>query len=208
MAKSLSQPLAIFPLPGAILFPGSHLPLHVFEPRYRALVNDAIANDGQIGIIQPRGSGEIPELYQLGCAGRIIDLTAFDDGRYNIVLEGFALFQKVREMEVSTPFRQLEVKFLEHDEHELALSSVERALIEREAYKFSMLRGYSVNWDDVTNLDDRALINGIAQIAPFDSASKQALLETKTLSERAEMLVQLFQFYGKRADGDNIATLQ
>lgn len=85
--------LSIFPLPGALLFPGMHLPLHIFEPRYRALVSDAMARDRRIGMIQPNGGGDVPGLYALGCVGRIAEVEALDDGRYNLVLEGVALFQ-------------------------------------------------------------------------------------------------------------------
>ena len=80
--------LSVFPLAGALLFPRMHLPLHIFEPRYRALVSDALARDRMIAMIQPRGGGEKPPLYMMGCVGHISQVEALDDGRYNIVLEG------------------------------------------------------------------------------------------------------------------------
>ena len=95
--------LSIFPLPGAILFPGLHLPLHIFEPRYRALVGDALARDRRIAMIQPHTAAEGAPLFAVGCVGKIEDVEALDDGRYNIVLAGEARFRLARELEVATP---------------------------------------------------------------------------------------------------------
>ena len=102
--------LSIFPLPGALLFPGMQLPLHLFEPRYRAMISDAMARDRRIGMIQPRGDDG--ELYQIGCVGKIAEVEALEDGRYNVILEGVALFRIVRELDVSTAFRQVEAELL------------------------------------------------------------------------------------------------
>ena len=118
--------LAIFPLSGAILFPGLQLPLHVFEPRYRTLVGSALARDRRIAMIQPQTAAEGAPLYAVGCVGRIGEVEALDDGRYNIVLEGEARFRVLRELDVATPFRQVEAELLEEREDEV-LSSVERA---------------------------------------------------------------------------------
>jgi uncharacterized protein len=197
--------LSIFPLGGAILFPGMHLPLHIFEPRYRAMVGDALARDRRIGMIQPRGPGEPPPLFDTGCVGRIVDVEAHDDGRYDIVLEGLSLFRIVRELEVTTSFRQVEAELLPRGEAE-TLSLGLRASVEMESRRFADAHGYAVDWEAVTRLDDESLINGIAQIAPFDAASKQALLETAALDVRAELVVQLMQFFGRH--GDDTATLQ
>lgn len=202
------QRLSIFPLTGVILFPGLQVPLHIFEPRYRALVSDAMARDRQIGMIQPRGHGEPPPLFDMGCVGRIVDVEALDDGRYNLVLEGFARFRVVRELDVTTPFRQIEAKLITENEDDQALSSIERASLERESQRFANAQGYSVDWDSVARLDDRSLVNGIAQIAPFDAAAKQALLEAEGLQVRADLLVQLMQFFGRRDSDDPSVTLQ
>lgn len=204
----MSKRLSIFPLPGAILFPGLHLPLHIFEPRYRALVSDAIARDRLIAMVQPQKPVDGAPLYTVGCVGRIGEIEAMDDGRYNLVLEGESRFRILRELDVTTAFRQVEAELLDDDEDE-ALSSVERAGFELEAKRFAEVQGYSVDWDSVTRLDDQSLINGVSQIAPFDPASKQALLEVDTLAERCELLIQLMQFYGLRDGGDGeIVTLQ
>jgi Lon protease-like protein len=194
VSGSLSVRLSIFPLPGAILFPGLQLPLHVFEPRYRDLVGHALAKDGA-------------PLYEIGCVGRIADVEALEDGRYNIVLDGESRFRVLREIDVATAFRQVEAELIEEPEDEV-LSSVERAGFEFEARRFADMQGYSVDWDSVARLDDETLINGVAQIAPFDPASKQALLEVPDLKQRCELMIQLMQFFALRDDGDEIVTLQ
>ena len=199
--------LSIFPLPGAILFPGLHLPLHIFEPRYRALVGDALARDRRIAMIQPQTAVEGALLFQVGCVGKIDEVEALDDGRYNIVLAGEARFRIRRELDVTTPFRQVEADLLDEDPVS-ALASVERAGFEQEARAFADAQGYIVDWDSVERLDDRTLIDGVSQIAPFDPAAKQALLEAETLSQRCELLVQLMQFFGRSDPDEERVTLQ
>ena len=199
--------LSIFPLPGALLFPGLQLPLHIFEPRYRAMTSDALVRDRRIAMIQPQRGGDDAPLYSVGCIGRIGDVEALEDGGFNLVLEGERRFRLLRELDVDTPFRQVEAEAIEEDENE-TLAAVERAGLEYEARRFADLQGYSVDWDSVERLDDRSLVNGVSQIAPFDMAAKQALLEADTLSIRCETLVQLMQFFALRDGGDDRATLQ
>jgi uncharacterized protein len=202
--------LAIFPLTGALLFPRMLLPLHIFEPRYRAMVKEALARDQRIGMIQPLGQsddGQPPELYRVGCVGKIANVEAMDDGRYNLVLEGVARFQLVRELEVQTPFRQVEAEIFAQDDVLESLGIANRAALEREARAFANAQGYAVDWESVTRLDDESLVNGICQVAPFDPAAKQAMLEANTLADRADLAVQLMQFFG-RHDGEDQVTLQ
>ncbi len=198
--------LSIFPLPGVILFPGLQLPLHIFEPRYRELVGSALARDRRIAMIQPQESIEDAPLFTVGCVGKIEDVEASDDGRYNIVLTGEARFRLLRELDVVTPFRQIEAELLEEPERE-ALSFAERASFEREARRFADAQGYAIDWDSVAQLDDVALINGVSQIAPFDPAAKQGLLEAPDIKERCEMLVQLMEFYGHGDPDEGRVTL-
>ena len=197
--------LSVFPLAGALLFPRMHLPLHIFEPRYRAMVTDALARDRRIGMVQPRDAEEPPALFDMGCVGRIAEVEALDDGRFDIVLEGLARFTILRELDVTTPFRQVEAE-LEPARDDEVLAPAERASLEMESRRFADGLGYAVDWEAVSRLDDEALVNGIAQIAPFDPASKQALLEADSLSERAGLIVQLMQFFGRH--GEDSATLQ
>jgi uncharacterized protein len=201
-----SKRISIFPLPGAILLPGMQLPLHIFEPRYRALVGDALARDRMIGMIQP--TGQHAEIYDIGCLGRIGDVEAMEDGRYNIVLEGLWRFTVQRELDVTTPFRQVEATLWEEDEQGEALAIAERAALEIESRRFADAQGYAVDWNAVGQLDDFSLVNAIAQIAPFDAAAKQALLEAKGLAVRSELIIQLMQFFGRHDGSDDRVTLQ
>jgi Lon protease-like protein len=148
-----------------VLFPDLQLPLHVFEPRYRELVGSALARDRRIAMIQPQSAREGAPLFSMGCVGRINDVEALEDGRYNIVLEG-------------------------------------------EARDFADRQGYSVDWGSVAQLDDLSLINGVSQIAPFDAAAKQALLEAPDIATRCELLVQLMQFFGRSDPDEGRVTLQ
>jgi Lon protease-like protein len=194
--------ITIFPLTGAILYPGLHLPLHIFEPRYRAMISDALARDRRIGMIQPQREFEGAPLFQVGCLGRIGDVQALEDGRFNIVLEGEARFRVLRELEVTTPFRQVEAELLDEPADQ-QLAAIERAGFERESRRFAEAQGYRVDWESVARLDDVSLINGVCQIAPFDSAAKQALLEADDISQRCELLIQLMQFFGRRDGSDD-----
>jgi uncharacterized protein len=207
MTPTMTKRLSIFPLTGAVLFPGMQLPLHIFEPRYRALVGDALIRDRQIAMIQPQRPMEGASLFKVGCIGRIGEVQAMDDGRYNLILEGVARFRMIRELDVTTAFRQIEADIYDEDEDE-TLTHAQRGGFEREARLFADAQGYSVDWDSVERLDDRSLINGVSQIAPFDPASKQALLEAETLTDRCELLVQLMQFFGRTDGSEEITTLQ
>lgn len=205
---SETKRLSIFPLAGALLFPGMHLPLHIFEERYRALINDAMARDRQIGMVQPKEAGNHPALFDIGCLGKIIDIEALDDGRFNVVLEGLARFRIIEEIDASTAFRQVRAEIEEDLEIDEVLASAERAALEIESRRFAELQGYQVDWDSIGRLDDMAFVNGIAQIAPFDAASKQALLEVDGLANRAELIIQLLQFFGRQDGDDDRITLQ
>jgi hypothetical protein len=175
------------------------LPLHIFEPRYRQMIEDAVAGGGLIGMIQPKalpddGLGN-PELYRVGCIGEIVGMEELSDGRFNIVLQGTTRFRLIAEADVGTPYRQADVVPGEDAENEPdALPSVLRAAVEQEARLLGDAMGLTVDWDAVERLDDEMLVNAIAQVAPFDGGAKQALLEEDALPTRAELLIQLMQF--------------
>ena len=200
--------ISLFPLAGAILFPGMQLPLHIFEPRYRALISDSMARDQMIGMVQPKDRGDKSGLFAVGCLGRMGEVEALEDGRYNIILEGLQRFNIVRELDVKTAFRQAEAELWEEDEVGDVLSIAERASLEIESRRFADSQGYAVDWAAVGQLDDYSLVNAIAQIAPFDSAAKQALLESRGLSARSDLIVQLMQFFGRHDGSDDRVTLQ
>ena len=200
----------IFPLAGALLFPRSQLPLHIFEPRYRAMVRDALASDRLIAMVQPMDGGEPPTLFDIGCIGRISSCDELDDGRFNIVLEGLSRFRVAREASVGTPYRQVDANRSGFDEdNDAVLGIVQRAEVEREARTYADSLGYLVDWDSVARLDDEMLVNGICQIAPLDVGSKQALLEARDLPLRADLLVQFMQFQRMAPGGaDGPETMQ
>ena len=186
----------IFPLAGALLFPRMQLPLHIFEPRYRAMVRDALASDGIIAMVQPRDERRPPALFEIGCLGRIVSSEEIEGGRFNIVLEGIGRFRIAREAAVDTPYRQVDADpgGFDDDSDPDPLASIQRAELEREARRYADALGYAVDWEAVGRLDDEMLVNGIAQIAPLDTGSKQALLEADGLAARADLLVQFMQF--------------
>ena len=201
----------VFPLAGALLFPRGQLPLHIFEPRYREMIKDAMAGDRLIAMVQPRDSREPPGLFDVGCLGHISECEQLADGRYNIVLDGLSRFRIAREAQVDTLYRQVEIdrEAFDDSDEEDALGIAQRADLEQEARRYADSLGYGVNWEAVSRLDDESLINGIAQIAPLDVGSKQALLEADGLAPRADLLVQFMQFQRMAPGGaDGPETLQ
>jgi Lon protease-like protein len=196
MRESASLRIPVFPLAGALLFPRAQLPLHIFEPRYRAMVRDAVAGERLIGMVQPRDQAEPPGLFEIGCLGRLAGVEELEDGRFNIVLEGIGRFRIEREVQADTLYRQVEADrsgFPDNEDPD-PLGLAHRADLERESRRYADALGYSVDWDAVTRLDDEMLVNGIAQIAPLDIGSKQALLEAPDLATRCDLLVQFMQF--------------
>jgi hypothetical protein len=202
MSRTLRVPL--FPLPGAILFPRSQLPLHIFEPRYREMVRDVIDGAGQIAMIQPLrldDDNQAP-LYGVGCVGEVVGVEELEDGRFNIVLLGSNRFRLVKEADVDAPYRCGEVDIEQFDDTEPPpLAPIQRAEVEREARRLGDALGLAVDWAAVAQLDDEMLVNAIAQVAPFDVGAKQALLEQANLDGRADLLVQLMQFHRAAVTG-------
>ena len=196
MSRALTLRVPIFPLAGAILFPRSQLPLHIFEERYREMVRDALDGGGQIAMIQPLSLDPVnPSLYSVGCLGEIVGVEELEDGRYNIVLGGSGRFRLVGEAELGTAYRNADVDVAAFDDREPpALQMALRADVEQEARRLGDVLGLAVDWSAVGRLDDEMLVNAIAQVAPFDVGAKQALLEAESLDERADLLVQLMQF--------------
>ena len=198
MNQAPAMRVPIFPLAGAILFPRSQLPLHIFEPRYRDMVRDALGNGGRIGMVQPLTCDDDndPPLYPVGCVGDIVGVEELDDGRFNIVLHGSNRFRIIAEANLGTAYRHADIDlsgFDDRDPPPLALAL--RADVEREARRLGDALGFAVDWDSVGRLDDEMLVNAIAQVAPLDVGAKQALLEEPGLAGRADLLVQLMQFH-------------
>ncbi len=199
MSGALPLRAPLFPIAGAILFPRSQLPLHIFEPRYREMVRDAVDGGGHIAVVQPRlveAEDEARQpLYSIGCVGEIVGLEELEDGRFNIVLNGSHRFRLISEVDLGTPYRNADLDVAALDDREPSpLAMAERAEVEREARRLGDALGLAVDWSAVSRLDDEMLVNAIAQVAPFDVSAKQALLEAETLDSRADLLVQLMQF--------------
>ena len=202
VSRTLTIP--IFPLAGAILFPRSQLPLHIFEPRYREMVRDAIDGAGQIGMIQPLriDDDNRAPLYGVGCLGEIAGIEELEDGRFNIVLLGSNRFRLIDEAAHDSGYRCATIDIEAFDDRDPdPLGIAQRAEVEREARRLGDAMGLAVDWDAVARLDDEMLVNAIAQVAPFDVGAKQALLEEPDLASRADLLVQLMQFHRAAVNG-------
>ncbi len=211
MAAGTLLRVPVFPLAGALLFPRAQLPLHIFEPRYRAMIRDALAGDRLLGMVQPRDLGDRPTLFTIGCLGHISSVEELADGRFNIVLDGLGRFRIAGEAKVDTLYRQVDAdrSGFDDDADGEPLGIAQRAELEREARLYADALGYQVDWTAVARLDDEMLVNGIAQIAPLDIGSKQALLEAADVTIRADLLVQFMQFQRMIPGGaDGPETLQ
>ena len=194
----------IFPLPGAILLPGGNLPLNIFEPRYQQMTRDAMRTDRVIGMIQPSGGGkDVPDLYPIGCAGRITSFSETDDGRYLITLTGICRFEVVEELAVDTAYRQVLASFERWQcdlEPPTPSDSLRPPLV-------GALRGYfdvyeiSADWGQVQAAPLAGLVTSLAMICPFEPCEKQALLEAEDPEQRAKVLITLLQMGACGAKG-------
>ena len=205
--------IPVFPLAGALLLPRGQLPLNVFEPRYLAMVDDALASDRIIGIIQPEGedtpSEETPPLRKVGCAGRITAFAEAGGGRYQITLAGITRFRLVEEIAGETPYRRCRITaepfagdIATHGEGEVdrdSLLGAFRAYLEA--------NDLEADWDSVERASNESLVNAIAMMSPYGPAEKQALLEAPDLKTRAETLVALAEVSLAKAASPN-RTLQ
>ena len=205
----LPRGLPLFPLSGAILLPRGELPLNVFEPRYLAMVDDAIAGARLIGMIQPLPgddtAGDAMQLYDVGCAGRITRLAETGDGRYLITLTGVARFRVLEELSVRTPYRQCRADFDEFSEDLTAGSGADA--VDRESM-VSMLRNFAecskleVDWASIDAAPTETLVNALAMMCPFGANDKQALIEAIDLKTRAETLIALAKLDLAQRNGD------
>ncbi|RZJ05691.1 MAG: peptidase S16 [Brevundimonas sp.] len=208
-AADLPQVIPVFPLPGAILLPRGQLPLNIFEPRYLNMIDDAMAGDRIIGMIQPSGGPErLPTLSAIGCAGRITSFAETSDGRYLITLTGCARFRLKTELPSQAPYRQIRADFSAF-EGDLTSPRSQDETLDREGL-FDALRAYletrglDLDWDTAEGAPPEALINSLSMALPFEPPEKQALLEAVDLDARAEVLTALMRI--DAADGDNEPT--
>jgi Lon protease-like protein len=199
-AANLPDTIPIFPLPGALLLPRARLPLHIFEPRYLAMLDDTLKSPHRlIGMIQPRdvpGSSE-RRLHAIGCAGRVTAFSETEDGRYMITLSGISRYRVTRELSGFTPYLQADVSWdgfsrdLGAGEDDPAF---ERAGFLKLLGRYFASRGLSTDWESLREAEDELLINSLSMLCPFAPEDKQALLEAPSLSTRRETLVTLIEF--------------
>lgn len=206
----LPDTLPIFPLPGALLLPNSRLPLHIFEPRYLAMIDDALKTDARLmAMIQPNPgrNGDENGLHSIGCAGRITQFSETEDGRYMITLSGVSRFRLVKEVAGFVPYRRCEVSW-DGFEQDLAPSSRDVAF-DREKFlnllsKYFTVRDLSADWETLKDADDELLVNSLSMMLDFDPEDRQALLEAPSLSTRRETLVTLIEYFLRGGESDEI----
>jgi uncharacterized protein len=205
----LPSVIPVFPLAGALLLPRGQLPLNIFEPRYLAMIDDALRGPRLIGMIQPEEEGpeDKPRLFQVGCVGRITQFAETGDGRYLIQLTGISRFRVVEEENADTAYRQCRITASPY-----ALDFTPRAgedEVDRKALidtlkAYLAVNRFQVDWKEIHEASNEALVNALSMMSPFGRREKQALLEAANLRERAEILVAITQIdLAKGGDGSD-----
>jgi uncharacterized protein len=195
--EDLPGVIAVFPLPGALLLPRGQMPLNIFEPRYLTMVDDTLRSTRLIGMIQPDPTHPGPDqakpnLFHVGCIGRITQLAESGDGRYLIQLTGIARFRVREELPVDTPYRQCQVTYRPFADDFIARKGegeVDRKTLLRTLADFLKANNLKADWAGIENAPNEALVNALAMMSPYGAAEKQALLEAPDLKTRAEILV-------------------
>jgi len=191
--------IPVFPLPGALLLPRGQMPLNIFEPRYLAMVDDAL-RDGHrlIGMIQPdvahASVADKPQLYKVGCAGRITQFAESGDGRYLIELTGVARFRVEEELKVATSYRQCRVTYAPFADDFTARkgeNAVDRPGLLAALTDFLKANDLKADWEGIEKAPNEALVNALSMMSPYGTAEKQALLEAPDLKTRAEILIAI-----------------
>jgi Lon protease-like protein len=206
--EDLPRIIPVFPLPGVLLLPRGRLPLNIFEKRYLAMFDDALAGDRMVGMIQPTDPAmpePSPQLFGVGCAGRITSFNETGDGRYLVALDGVARFRTVEELPLHRGYRRVVANWAPFDadleEREFTL---DRKRLTELLQAYFRQQGLSANWDAVGQTPDERLMTSLAMICPFEPSEKQALLEASCLSERARLMMALLEFaVAGRGDGDS-----
>jgi uncharacterized protein len=203
MIKSADLPdlIPVFPLPGALLLPRARLPLHLFEPRYLQMLDDALKTKHRlIGMIQPRempaGSTE-KRLHAIGCAGRLTGFSETEDGRYMITLSGISRFRVKEEVQGFTPYRRCNVEWQDFG-RDLGPTEDDKGF-DRAAFlkllgRYFTAMDMSTDWGSLSDAEPELLLNSLSMLCPFDPEDKQALLEAPSLTTRRETLVTLLEF--------------
>ena len=200
--KNLPKKLPVFPLSNFIIFPKTTVPLNIFEPRYIDMINDSMQSDKLIGMIQPKNSLDKknrPELYKIGCVGKITSLNETEDGRFLIELKGLTRFKNVKEIETEKKYRILEVSYnnfyqdLINEKEEIKFSDLE--LIFKDLKSLFEKRGFIINWKALEKQSLDETINALAMASPFTLEEKQILLEAENLDLRKNKIAEILKTY-------------
>ncbi len=204
--EDLPQLIPVFPLDGAVLLPGGELPLQIFEPRYLNMIDDAMAGDRVIGMIQTRGGSRArPKLAAIGGLGRITSYAETSDGRYLITLTGVCRFEAGEELDLRMPYRQVRAGYarflddLAEDGAAVEAGEPARSRFGQALKRFLNRRELDINWDEAQEAPLEALVNSLCMGLPFEPSEKQALLEAPDLIGRFEVLTTLLEI----DSGDN-----
>ena len=197
---NIPEEISIFPLANAVFFPNTILPLNIFEPRYKKMVEDALASNKMIGMIQTKGNNNSnkPEVFSVGCLGKIDTHTKTADGRYLINLKGLVRFRILDEAETNLPYRKFRVtydEFLDDLEKIKFNDKIDVLQLIDKARKLFKIHHLSTDWKIVEKVELDQLINSLSMICPFSVSEKQGLLEAKTLIERNLLINQIISFY-------------
>ncbi len=197
----------VFPLGGALLLPQGKLPLNIFERRYLAMVEDALASGRVIGMVQPDesrpGTPSGPALYKVGCLGRLSSFSEADDGRYLITLTGMVRFVVSVELEMRRGYRRVRAdlaRFRSDLDGKPSTQGIDREKLTQALRIYFVARGFDANWDAINEMPDDALVTTLAMVCPFDPAEKQALLEAPKSVDRASTLLTLLQMGAHSSD--------
>tara|TARA_Y100000816_G_scaffold261596_1_gene218708 strand:+ start:42 stop:695 length:654 start_codon:yes stop_codon:yes gene_type:complete len=198
--QDLSRKIPIFPLTGAVLFPGTQLPLNIFEPRYVQMIDDALANPGRLlGMIQPAspGQSENKSLKKVGCVGRISSFNEAEDNRYLITLSGVIRFKVEEELDATTPYRQILANYDDYktDIEPQNSTGIDRSKLLALVKRYLEHRKILADWEIIKQTPTEQLINYSGILVPFTPEEKQLLLEAKTLITRGHALEALYQSY-------------
>ncbi|MFP4561298.1 MAG: LON peptidase substrate-binding domain-containing protein [Thiohalorhabdus sp.] len=207
---ALPEVVPVFPLTGVILLPGVRLPLNVFEPRYLAMVDAALAGDRVIGMIQPAVNGAEedtpdPDLSRVGCLGRLSAFSETEDGRYLITLTGVCRFAVAEEAEVGTPFRQVRPDWAHYagDLDAAPEPDLDRRRLFGALEAYLERKSLEVDWESLEGAGAEALVNTLAVMLPLGAREKQGLVLAETLNQRAQLLLTLLEMDRARGGGDD-----
>ena len=194
--STLPQVIPIFPLPGVILLPSTKLPLNIFEPRYLKMTRDALKSDWIIGMVQPRAlrqGSTTPDVYHVGCAGKIIAFSETEDGRILITLEGIARFKIRGELPQTREYRRTEVDWcpFKKDLRTTGEPVMDRPRFEEVLRQYFAVRKIRAQWEEIEQIADTELVTSLAVQCPFTFEEKQALLEAPGIKDRAELVLSL-----------------